>query len=59
MLHSPPGDTNILILAASFLENSRTYIYYGNGRLRKGFWLNQINIINENLKKPVNQEQVA
>ena len=50
---SPSGDTNILILAASFSENSRTYIDYGNGKLRKGFWLNQINTINENLKKPL------
>ena len=50
---SPLGDTNILILAASFSENSRTYIDYGNGKLRKGFWLNQINTINENLKKPL------
>ena len=48
-----PADTDMLILAASFLENRRTYIDCGNGKLRKGFWLNQINTINENLKKPL------
>ena len=53
VLHSPSGDTNILILAASFLENSRSYIDYGNGKLRKSFWLKQINTINKNLKKPL------
>ena len=32
VLRSPSGDTDILILAASFLENSRTYIDYENGK---------------------------
>ena len=53
VLRSPSADTDMLILAASFLENRRTYIDYGNGKLRIGFWLNQINTINENLKKPL------
>ena len=59
VLHSPPGDTNILILAASFSENSPIYIYCRNGRLRKDFLLNQINIIKENLKKSLTQGHVA
>lgn len=42
-----------MILAASFLENSRTYLDYRNGKLGKGFWLNQMNTISEKLKKPL------
>ena len=37
VLRSPSRDNDILILAASFLENSCTYIDYGNGELRKVF----------------------
>ena len=51
VLRSPSGDTDIMILALSFLESSRTYIDYGNGKSRKGFWLNEICSINEDQKK--------
>ena len=51
--NSYPARIPEISLTINCLKNSRTYIDYGNGKLRKGFWLNQINTINNNLKKPL------
>ena len=52
VLRSPSGDTDIFVLASSLLDPTRIYLDYGKGKLRKGFWLNQLNI-DEQLKIPL------
>lgn len=48
VLHSPSGDTDILGLATAL--PIRVYLDYGKGKLRKGFWLNQV-VIEDNSKE--------
>ena len=50
VLRSPSGDTDILVLAAALLDSNRVYINYEKGKLRKGFWLNQV-AIEDQLKR--------
>ena len=42
VLRSTSGDTDILALATALLDSNRVYLDYGKGKLRKGFWLNQV-----------------
>ena len=48
VLHSSSGDTDILVLATAL--PIRVYLDYGKGKLRKGFWLNQV-VIEDNSKE--------
>ena len=51
VLHSPSGDTDIIILALPLInEQHMVYMDYGNGKRRKGFWLNNT-ILKENERK--------
>ena len=51
VLRSPPGDTDIIILALALInEQHVVYMDYGNGKRRKGFWLNNI-ILKKNERK--------
>ena len=51
VLRSPSGDTDIIILALALInEQHMVYMDYGNGKRRKGFWLNNI-ILKENERK--------
>ena len=47
VLHSPSGDTDILVLATALSDFSRVYLDYGKGKLRKEFWLIQVVIENQ------------
>ena len=49
-LRSPSGNTDILVLATALLDYNRVYLDYGKGKLRKGFWLNQV-VIEDQLKR--------
>ena len=51
VIRSPSGDTDIIILALALInEQHMVYMDYGNGKRRKGFWLNNI-ILKENERK--------
>lgn len=50
VLHSPSRDTEILVLATAILDSNRAHRDYGKGKLRKGFWPNQV-VIEDQLKK--------
>ena len=51
VLRSPSGDTDIIILALALInEQHMVYMDYWNGKRRKGFWLNNI-ILKENERK--------
>ena len=42
---SPSGDTDILVIAVGLIHSAeRVHIDYGNGKNRKGFWLNDITL---------------
>jgi hypothetical protein len=45
ILRSPSGDTYIMVIAVSLIEDlSRVFVDYGNGKNRKGLWLHKIDI---------------
>ena len=44
VLRSPSGDTDILVLALASLERDTVYLDYGNGKARRGIWLNQFRL---------------
>ena len=50
VLGSPSGDDDILVLATVLLDSNSVYLDYGKGKLRKGFWLNQV-VIEDQLKR--------
>ena len=50
VLRSPSGDTDILVLSTAPLNSNRVYLDYGKGKLRKGFWLNQV-VTEDQLKR--------
>ena len=50
VLRSPSRDTDILVLATAILDSNRAHRDYGKGKLRKGFWPNQV-VIEDQLKK--------
>ena len=50
ILRSPSGDTDVMVLAAAFLDKHRTYIDYGNGKGRRGIWLKDLSSVTDDLK---------
>ena len=45
ILRSPSGDTDILVIAVGLIHSAEiVYIDYGNGKNRKGLWLNDITL---------------
>ena len=50
VLRLPSGDADILVLATGLLDSNCVCLDYGKGKLRKGFWLNQV-VIEDQLKR--------